>query len=76
MTVTKNLKWISYVAMTLSLIGIILNAYLSMWCWVIWTLANTIWIYYGYKTQQWSLVILWTVFIFANMFGIYKWAQL
>ena len=73
MKVDKNLIAISWIAAFVSMFGVVLNSYKIIWCWPIWIVSNAIWIYYGVKTKQWSLVILWIVFTFANIFGYYQW---
>jgi len=72
----EKLMKISWVASILSITGIILNAYMVIWCWPVWILANTFWIYWSWKKREIAQVILWIAFEFANIYGWYMWASL
>jgi nicotinamide riboside transporter PnuC len=69
-----NLKTISWIASSFSLIGIFLNALKLIWCWPVWIIGNLFWIYWAWRKQEWAQVILWAVFELANIFGWYSWA--
>ena len=69
-----KLKTIAWVATILSLAGTILNAYVIIWCWSIWMVANALWAYWSIKKKEWSQTILWTIFFFTNIYGWYQWS--
>jgi len=73
---TKKIKIVGWIATGFSLIGIILNAYQIIWCWLVWTISNFFWIYWAYKKKEWSQVLLWVIFTFANLYGWYIWVTL
>jgi len=73
---TIKLKNIGWIATIFSLIGVFLNAYQIIWCWLIWIIANSIWIFWAVKKKEWAQVLLWTIFIFANLYGWYMWTIL
>lgn len=72
----NKLKIIGWIASVFSLAGVILNAYLIIWCWPVWCLGNTLWMYWSVKKKEWSQLILWIVFTLANFYGWYQWAQM
>ena len=71
---TKKLKVVGWIAASLSLIGIALNAYLIIWCWAVWIISDFVWIYWSIKKKVWSQVVLWTIFIVANLYGWFIWS--
>ena len=72
----KKLKIVGWVASSLSIIGIIMNAYLIIWCWAVWIVSDFFWIYWATKKKEWSQVFLWVVFILANLYGWFLWATM
>lgn len=68
-----NLKVISWVGMTCSFIGVVLNVYKIVWCWPIWLIGNCFWIYWSYKKREPAQLILWVVYQIINMLGWYQW---
>lgn len=71
---TNNLKTISWIASSLSLTGVFLNAFKLISCWPVWIVGNLFWIYWSFKKHEWAQLILWIVFELANIFGWYQWA--
>ena len=72
----KKIKIVGWIATSLSMIGILLNAYQIIWCWAVWIISNFVWIYWSYKKKVWSQVVLWIGFLIANVFGWYVWATI
>ena len=73
---TKKLKIVGWIAASLSLIGIALNTYLIIWCWAVWIVSDFVWIYWSTKKKVWSQVVLWIIFIVANLYGWFIWATM
>lgn len=71
----KKLKIVGWFATILSILGIILNAYLIIWCWLIWIMSNIFWIYWALKKKEWAQIILWIVFLCSNIFGLWQWVK-
>lgn len=46
---------------------------LSIWGFYAWILGNTALIVYGFRTKQYSLVTLFSVYQAFTIFGIYNW---
>jgi len=70
---SKKLTIISWVAAFISLVGIFLNAYQIIWCWLVWTISNLFWIYWSYEKKEWAQVVLWVIFTGANLYAWYVW---
>jgi len=62
-----------WIALTLSLTGNILINYQKKQGFVIWTLANVIWIYLAFTRWDWAQVALFTVYTVLNIHGLYTW---
>ena len=75
MNVPIYLQYIAWCASGISVVGVLLNAYKNIWCWPVWCIGNSIWIYYNIATDQWPQVILWIAFTIANVFAWYKWSK-
>ena len=70
---SKKLKVVGWVATTLSVVGIILNALKMIICWPVWIVSDFFWLYWAIKKKVWSQVWLWIVFMLFNVFGWYMW---
>lgn len=66
---------LGWVATTFSLIGVVLNARKSIWCWFVWCLANTLWTDIAIVRHDWPQVLLWVVFTVANVYGWWEWRK-
>lgn len=64
---------IQWIAFTLSIIGIALNAKKNIWCWPVWIVSNGFWIYYSIQEGQFAALATWTVFLMFNFYGWYQW---
>lgn len=67
----KTLPWIGAL---ISIIGLLLNASKSIWCWPVWTAGNLIWMYMAWHKKDWPQLVLWSVFTIFNLYGWYQWA--
>ena len=70
---SKKLKVVGWIATSLSVVGIILNALKMIICWPVWIVSNFFWLYWAIKKKVWSQVWLWVVFMVFNVFGWYMW---
>jgi hypothetical protein len=70
------MKYLGWIATTLSIFGTILNAYNLIICWYIWGLANILWIIWSYKKREYSQIFLWSIFLLTNIFGYIKWLNI
>jgi len=64
-----------WIASSLSIVGIYLNAKKNIYCWYFWVLSSLIWIIYSIKTGQIPLAILWIVFFVADIYGYFEWKK-
>jgi len=64
-----NLKLMSWVASSISIFGIILNAYKIIWCWPTWCIANILWIYWSIRKKESAQILLWILFTLTNLFN-------
>jgi len=63
------------IATILSIAGIFLNAKKIIYCWHIWLLSNVFWIVYCFQTDQTPALIMWSVFLFSNIYGYLQWKR-
>ncbi len=70
----RKLTIIGWIASVISFIGIFFNAFQMIICWPIWCVANGFWIYWAWKKNEMSQVVLWVVFTLANIYGWYQWS--
>jgi nicotinamide riboside transporter PnuC len=68
----NNLMWIVTVS---SLVGIILNILKKKVCFVIWLITNTLWCIYDLYIANYPQAILFLIYIFLAIWGIYKWRK-
>jgi nicotinamide mononucleotide transporter len=66
---------ISWIAMFLSLFGVVLNARKNIWCWPVWIISNFVWAAYNYQTRQLAPLVLVVVLCGANIFGWRSWSK-
>jgi nicotinamide riboside transporter PnuC len=70
------MKVLGWIATTLTVSGVILNASQIIWCWPIWIIANIFWIYSSFKKKDWPQFVLFAVFTITNFYGWYVWSIL
>jgi nicotinamide riboside transporter PnuC len=63
------------IAFLLSIIGIYLNAKKIIWCWYIYILSSICWLIYYVRKNDTPSIILWTVFICFNLYGLITWKK-
>ena len=68
-----NLKKVEYSATILSITGAILNIFMLWICFVVWIIANILWIYLGYKKEIKGMVLTFIVFLITSISGLYLW---
>lgn len=64
-----------WIAMILSVTGIVLNAKKKMLCWPIWILSNICWFIFFVGSEQYPVLILNVVFALFNLYGWYQWSK-
>jgi nicotinamide riboside transporter PnuC len=62
-----------WIALVLSIVGIVLNAKKIIYCWIVWQISNVCWIIYLWPTGQKAQIILWVVFGAFNTYGWIQW---
>lgn len=67
---------IGWIASTLSIIGIVLNAKKNIWCWPIWLLSNVLWVYHCMQVGDSAALVTWIVFGAFNIYGWYNWRKI
>lgn len=65
----------NWIAVSLSLIGIILNAKKSVLCWAVWIISNIFWLAYEIPKGELPSILLWSAFLLANIYGWYCWRK-
>ena len=68
-----KLKIAAFIGASCSFIGIILNIYKIIWCWPLWLVGNSFWIYWSYNKKEWSQLALWLAYQATNLLGWYQW---
>ncbi|MDP3762871.1 MAG: nicotinamide mononucleotide transporter [bacterium] len=69
------LAHINWVAVSLSIIGIFLNANKMISCWPVWIASNICWLVYVIPKNEGAEIVLWSVFALANAYGWYQWLK-
>lgn len=65
---------VSWIAVTLSLVGIFLNARKNILCWPVWVASNVLWlIVSAVPNLNVPQTILWASFLVANFYGWINW---
>jgi hypothetical protein len=58
---------------SMSVFGGVLNIFKIKWCFVVWFIANTGWIYYNVITETYPQIIIWVVYNTVSVIGFIKW---
>lgn len=66
---------IGWIAVILSIVGIILNAKHKMSCWPVWIASNVFWVIHAIDGVDIPAVVLWFVFMGFNVYGWYQWRR-
>ena len=69
------LTHINWIAVSLSIGGIFLNANKMISCWPVWILSNACWLIYVIPKKEGAEILLWSVFALANAYGWYQWLK-
>jgi len=65
-------RWAGSIAVGLTIAGIVLNGWRSIYCWPVWILSNLAWADYSLRRKQWPVFLLQ---IIVTVFDIYGWRQ-
>ena len=77
-TIEKQLKHhlVEWSATALSVFGAVLNAKKLISGFYVWSLANVLWLYFGWKFKHWGLVVMNLIFLSINIYAIFNWSAL
>ncbi|MSS75080.1 hypothetical protein EXS73_02615 [Candidatus Pacearchaeota archaeon] len=77
-TIEKQLKHhlVEWSATALSVFGAVLNAKQLISGFYVWSLANVLWLYFGWKFKHWGLVVMNLIFLSINIYAIFNWSAL
>lgn len=64
---------VGWLATSLSLLGIFLNAKKIIACWGVWLISDVAWIIYFLNPVDPQSLVLWIVFIGFNIYGWVQW---
>ena len=64
-----------WIALILSLVGILLNAAKIIYCWPVWLLSDIAWGIYARKKKLSALFYLQFLFGLANIWGWWMWSK-
>ena len=67
------IELIGWLATSLSLLGIFLNAKKIIACWWVWIVSDVAWIIYFLNPVDPQSLVLWIVFIGFNIYGWVQW---
>jgi len=70
-----SLALLGYLAATVSLAGIVLNAQKRMACWPVWLVSNIMWITYSTIEGDYPSIVLWITFSIFNIYGWWQWRK-
>jgi hypothetical protein len=71
-----NITWLSWVASGLTLIGnVVLIKYKTWKTFVIFAVGNAMFVYYWIAKEEWATMILCSVFLAMNVWGIVSWRK-
>jgi len=68
-------QFIIWTATAITIIGVILNAEKSSYCWVFYLVGNTGFLVYFIPKKEWSMVILNCFYVCLNIWGLFRWIQ-
>ncbi len=76
-TIEKKLRHhvVEWSATTLSVLGAVINANKGISGFYIWSVANILWMYFGWKFKHWGLVVMNLIFLCINIYGIVSWGM-
>lgn len=66
---------IGWTATVLSIVGLVLNARKSIWCWPIWVAAASGWLLVFFHLEQWAAFTLWACYQGVNIWGWIQWTR-
>lgn len=66
---------IGWLISCISIIGAVMNAKKIKWGFVLWTIANVLWIVFNVYTQTYSQIPIWIVFSIICVWGFITWSK-
>lgn len=69
------IRWAGWIAMSLSLIGAVLNATGRITGFYVWIVSNGTWVVLNVYHSIWSAVILFATYTAISAYGIYAWQK-
>lgn len=66
---------VAWIGVFLSLTGNILTIQKSVWGWVIWGLADLVWLCYNIYMELWAQAFLFTIYTLVCIYGVCKWSK-
>lgn len=71
-----NITWLSWVAATIIFLGNFLLIKSKSWkVFIVFAIGNTLYAYYWITQRQWATLLLVSLFVFQNIYGIIKWRK-
>lgn len=67
--------WIEWLAVPLSLLGNYLVARKKVEGFVIWIIANLLWVYIGIVSKLWGMTTLFIAYSLINVYAVYYWRK-
>jgi len=70
---TKTMRIMIWLSVFSSIIGIFFNYEKNYLCWYFYTFSSIIGFYYFLKLKEYAMVVMNTIYIILNLWGLYKW---
>jgi nicotinamide mononucleotide transporter len=64
-----------WIATALNLIGLIINAKKSPWCWPLWIVGSMIFMFIFATQKDWATFSLFAGYQIINIYGLYEWIK-
>lgn len=68
-----SIKTVEWIGVGFSIVGLLLNAWKSVFCWPVWIFSDVFFIYVAVKIKNKPQIVLWMIFIIANIYAWHKW---
>lgn len=75
MSINEIIESISWVVTGAAVVGTVANAFKKKWCFIVWMITNTFWIFYNIHNNAYSLALLYCVNLIIAVLGLYKWSN-
>lgn len=67
--------WLEWIAVALSIVGNLFVIKRRVEGFILWSIANVLWIYIGVITSLWGMTTLFIVYFLISMYGIFSWSK-